>query len=180
MQRVFVALDTPEIVADALSQLQFGLDGARWRSPEGFHLTLQFIGDVDRHLIADIALALDGVSAPTFSLTLAGCGVFGDKKPRSLWAGVAANDALDALQMKVESALRRTGAPLENRKFKPHVTLAYLKGVPSAAAETFCAMHGLFKCGPFPVTAFHLYESFLGGDEAHYEHLTTYPLSSSR
>ena len=180
MQRVFVALETPEVVADALSQLQFGLDGARWRSPDAFHLTLQFIGDADRHLVADISSTLATIRAPAFSLTLSGCGLFGERKPRALWAGIADNPALDALQSKVETALRRTGAPIEKRKFTPHLTLAYLKGITSAAAETFCAMHGMFKCGPFPVAAFHLYESFLGGEAAHYEVLETYPLSSSR
>ena len=49
MNRFFVALSIPEIVADTLSTLQSGVDGAQWRPMENFHLTLAFIGEADRH-----------------------------------------------------------------------------------------------------------------------------------
>ncbi len=178
MYRLFVALSLPEIVADALTQLQSGVDGARWRPTESLHLTLQFIGEVDRHGAADVAAALAGVAAPGFSLTLEGCGYFGGDKPRALWAGVSKSAPLEHLQTKVGTALRRFGVQLENRKFKPHVTLAYLNGVPDDEAARYCAGHNLFRMGPFPVRAFHLYESRLGGEAAHYEILESYPLSA--
>ena len=180
MHRLFVALSLPEVVADALSQLQSGVDGARWRPVENFHLTLQFIGDVDRHGLDDVANALSGVSAPLFQLTLAGCDFFGGKRPRALWTGVKPAPELEHLQVKVEHALRRFGLPLENRKFVPHVTLAYLKTTTQDEAMRYAASHSLFSCGPFPVREFHLYASHLGGDASHYEILETYALSSSR
>jgi 2'-5' RNA ligase len=68
----------------------------------------------------------------------------------------------------------------EKRKFAPHVTLAYLHGATVQDAAKFSAMHGLFSFGPFPVEAFHLYESRLGGEASHYEIVQSYPLSSSR
>lgn len=180
MHRLFVALSLPEIVADALTQLQSGLNGARWRSDEAFHLTLQFIGDADRHGLQEIHSALSAVSAPAFDLRLSGCGFFGDRKPRALWAGAAPSEELSFLQSKVKAATARAGFPGEKRKFTPHVTLAYLNGVTQESAAMFAAMHNLFSVGPFPVDAFHLYESHLGGDESHYEIVETYPLSSSR
>ncbi|GAB4518661.1 MAG: RNA 2',3'-cyclic phosphodiesterase [Amphiplicatus sp.] len=180
MYRLFVALSLPEIVADALVQLQTGLEGARWRHEESFHITLQFIGETNRRDLEDIHSALSGVAAPGFELTLSGCGFFGDRKPRALWAGVAPAPALSHLQAKVAAALARAGHPGEKRRFAPHVTLAYLNGVSADAAARFCAMHGLFSCGPFPVEAFHLYESRLGGDASHYEILETYSLAPSR
>ena len=180
MHRLFVALSLPEVIADALSQLQWGVDGARWRPVENFHLTLEFIGDVDRHGLDDVANAMAGVSAPSFQLTLAGCDFFGGKRPRALWAGVRPSLELEHLQSKVEYALRRYGLPLENRKFVPHVTLAYLKTTTQAEAAQFCKSHSLFSCGPFPVREFHLYVSHLGGEASHYEILETYSLSSSR
>ncbi len=179
MHRLFVALAIPEVVGDALSQLQYGLDGARWRPPENFHLTLQFIGDVDRHGLDDVADALSGIAAPAFQLTLSGVGYFGERKPRSVWTGVEPCAGLTHLQSKVETALRRYGVSLENRKFKPHVTLAYLKGVPLEATMAYCSSHSMFSCGPFPAKAFHLYASHLGGDVSHYELLESYSLSSS-
>lgn len=179
MPRLFVALSISEIVADALSVLQYGVDGARWRPVENFHLTLAFIGDADRHGFKDAVDALSGIEEPVFEMRLKGLGFFGDKRPTSLWAGVEQNDALNHLQGKVETALRRVGFELERRKFTPHVTLAYLKNTPREMAAQYCAEHGLFSCGPFPVQAYHLYSSQLGGEASHYEIEASYSLSSS-
>lgn len=179
MYRLFVALSLPEIVCDSLSQLQSGLIGARWTPDESMHLTLAFIGEVDRHGLSEIVSALQSISASGFDLRLSGCDFFGDRKPRTLWVGAAANPALTHLQTKVETALRRVGLNLDRRKFTPHVTIAYLKGVSQGEAASFCAMHGLYNAGPFPVDGFHLYESRLGSEGAHYEILETYSLSST-
>lgn len=180
MHRLFVALAIPEIVADALTTLQSGVEGARWRPVENFHLTLAFIGETDPHGFDSAAQALSRIEAPGFELRLSGLGFFGNGQPRALWAGFEPSHALMHLQSKVEQTLRRSGFPLERRKFKPHVTLAYLKNVSQSVAAAYCATHGLFTCGPFPVEAFHLYSSRLGGEASHYEIEASYSLSSSR
>lgn len=177
MMRLFVALDLPEIVADALTQLQSGLRGARWVPDGNFHLTLAFIGETDRHGLNEIVSALGSISAPSFDLRLRGCDFFGDRKPRALFVGAEPNVALMHLQSKVDVALKRAGFPIEKRKFKPHVTLAYLNGVAQEAAASYCAAHGLFSVGPFPVSAFHLYESHLGSESAHYEIVESFSLA---
>ncbi len=176
MHRLFVALSLPEGVIDALGALQTGMRGARWLPDENFHLTLAFIGETDRHGLNEIASALACVSAPRFDLRLTGCGFFGDRKPRALWVGAAPNPALAHLQSKVAVALKRAGFADEKRKFTPHVTLAYLGGAPPEAAASVCAVNGLFSAGPFPVTEFHLFESHLGSQAAHYEIVASYPL----
>ncbi len=180
MPRLFVALEIPEVVADALSTLQSGVEGARWRPAENFHLTLAFIGEADRHGFASAVEALSQIEAPAFELTLSGLGFFGDKNPRALWVGAAVSPALNHLQSKVEQAMRRAGFELERRKFTPHVTLAYLKHARQDAVARYCSSHGLFSCGPFPVSEFHLYSSQLGGEASHYEIEASYALSSSR
>lgn len=180
MHRVFIGLSLPEIAADALTQLQHGLDGARWLPEENFHMTLQFIGAVDRHGLAEIHSALADISAPSFDLRLSGCGFFGERKPRALWVGVDPAPALAHLQSKAATALSRAGFRGDRRKFHPHVTVAYLNGVYRGDVAAFCAMHGLFACGPFTVDEFHLYESHLGRSGSHYEIVESYSLSSSR
>lgn len=177
MYRLFVALSLPEIVADALGQLQIGLPGARWIEEENFHLTLAFIGETDRHGLMEASFALSAIDSPTFSASLSGCGWFGEKKPRALWAGVRGGEALTRLQMKASTALARAGLIANPRKFTPHVTIARLDGVSAAGAAAFCAQHALFSAGPFPVEGFHLYESRRGGESAHYEVLESYALS---
>jgi 2'-5' RNA ligase len=177
MHRLFVAISLPDAVIDALVDLETGMRGARWLPEENFHLTLAFIGEVDRHGLDEIALALGGLAAPRFDLRLKGCGFFGDKKPRALWVGAEANPQLAHLQSKVGVSLTRAGFALEKRKFTPHVTLAYLSGVAPEAAAAYCAVNGLFSAGPFPVGEFHLFESHLGSEAAHYEIVESYSLS---
>ncbi len=178
MHRLFVAIAPPPAIVDALVDLQTGMRGARWIPDDNFHLTLAFIGETDRHGLAEAASALSGVAAPAFDLKLSGCGYFGDRKPRALWAGATATPALSHLHSKVDVALRRSGFLDEKRKFIPHVTLAYLHGAAKEDAELFCAVHGLFAAGPFPVDEFHLFESHLGSEAAHYEVVSSYSLSS--
>lgn len=177
MHRLFVALEIPPAASDDLLALQSGLRGARWIPPENFHLTLAFIGETDRHGFKDVAMSLDALDAPAFAMRLTGCGYFGDRKPRAVWTGAEAGPALAMLQARVCTALRRAGFEIEKRKFSPHVTIAYLAGASRDDVARFCAGHGLFSAGPFPVTAFHLYESRLGAEGAHYEIAQTYSLS---
>ena len=162
MIRLFVALSIPDDVRARLILLQSGLRGARWRPPENFHLTLSFIGEVDEPLMADLALALNAIDAPGFALTLAGCGQFGDKRPRAVWAGVRASEPLLHLQQKVERAAIEAGLEPDARKFTPHVTLAYFSGAKAGDVAGFTAQHSLFEAPAFPVDAFHLYSSRLG------------------
>lgn len=180
MHRLFAAISLPDAVIEQLLDLQTGVRGARWLPEENFHLTLAFIGEVDRHGFQEIASALGAIAAPRFDLRLRGCGFFGDRKPRALWVGAETSPPLAHLQSKVGVALARAGFALDKRKFTPHVTLAYLSGVSPDAAAGFCAVNGLFSAGPFPVDEFHLFESHLGSEAAHYEIVASYGLEEAR
>jgi 2'-5' RNA ligase len=177
MIRLFVALELPETLRDRLTALEGGVPGARWATGEQFHLTLRFIGEVDENVAHDIDDALAGIRAPRFTLELAGVGEFGGKKPRALWAGVRANDALLHLQKKIETALQRIGLPAEERKFSPHVTLARMRGSPREKVVQFLTHNSLFASGPIPVDRFVLFSSHLGSGGSVYHAERTYPLT---
>lgn len=179
MYRLFVALSIPQAVIERLERLQSGIKGARWRPRENFHLTLRFIGDTDRHGFDELQSALSTVVAAGFELQLSAVGFFGDRKPRAVWVGVVNSLGLIHLQSKIETAVKRAGFPDDQRKFTPHVTLAYLKGARRDDVAEFCAANGLFSTAMFPVEEFHLYSSCLGGRASHYTIEETYGLSSS-
>jgi 2'-5' RNA ligase len=48
MPRLFTGIEVPAQVSLLLSLKRGGLPGARWIDPENYHITLRFIGDVDR------------------------------------------------------------------------------------------------------------------------------------
>lgn len=174
--RLFVAVELPAFARERLAALAGGMHGAKWVGAEQMHVTLAFLGELDRPHAEDIAEELGLVRAKKFELEIAGLGNFGNGAAiRSVWAGVAANEALNLLQAKVENAARRAHVEVESRKFVPHVSLARFKrGTPDLGK--FLAMHEPFRLAPFPVTEFVLFSSRLGSDHAAYTAEVRYPL----
>lgn len=174
--RLFVAIRPPAAVRDALLAAMEGIAGARWQDDHQLHLTLRFVGAVDDARAEDLALALSRLHGSSFPLTLAGVGVFERKRrPHTLWAGVAASEALHTLQRKVERACIAAGLPPEARRYAPHVTLARLN-TSSGPVGDFMLRHGALRTAEWTVGEFALYESHLGADGARYVPVVRYPL----
>jgi 2'-5' RNA ligase len=174
---LFVALALPDAIALRLSMLQSGVPGARWQSREQMHLTLRFIGEADGRVMLDIDDMLAGIHAPRFTLELKGTGEFGHEKPHALWADVAPNEALLHLQRKIERVMQQVGVAPDKHKYKPHVTLAYLRGTPPGAVMDWLTDHARFASQPFAVDGFILYSSQLTSDGSKYRAERAYRLS---
>lgn len=177
MIRLFVGLALPDGVIARLAMLCAGLPGANWVEPANMHLTLRFIGEVEKTAAEEIDYMLASVQAEAFSLELAGLGTFGEgAKAHALWAAVMPSPALSHLQAKVESAVVRAGQPPEGRKFTPHVTLARLNKPQPNRLKSYIEGNNLFSAGPFVVDQFTLFESRLGKGGAVYIPQVDYPL----
>ncbi|MBY0511751.1 MAG: RNA 2',3'-cyclic phosphodiesterase [Rhodospirillaceae bacterium] len=178
MLRLFVGLGLPDGVAARLSILCAGVPGASWVEPANLHLTLRFIGEVEEHEAEEIDGLLAGITAPAFSLTLAGVNTFGEgAKARAVWAAVQPSAALSHLQAKVESAVVRAGRPAEGRKFTPHVTLARLHKPQPPRLAAFLEGNAPFQAGPFRIEHFTLFESRPGKGSPVYIPLVDYSLN---
>jgi 2'-5' RNA ligase len=176
MHRLFVALRPPREMRAQLLSLMGGVPGARWQSDDQLHLTLRFIGEVDRPQAEDIATALGTVDRPRPAIALHGAGGFDHKGyVHSLWAGIAPNDALTQLHDRVDRALVPAGIAPEQRAFKPHITLARL-GRQAGPVEPFLGGIAGLASAPATIDAFILFESRLGHDGATYEAVARYPL----
>ncbi len=176
--RLFIALPLPEPVAEALLDTQEGITGARWQDADNLHITLRFIGEVDRHMAADIESALESLSFAPFPVTIAGVGQFeGKRGANAVWARVAPSAPLDELQMRVELACRRAGLEPVTRKFIPHVTLARLNAGSGQIGEWLQA-HGTLALGPWRVGHFALFESDLTPNGPIYSQLARFPVSA--
>lgn len=154
MPRLFAALEIPKDVAQSLSLLRGGLQGARWIDVENYHLTLRFIGDIDERTADDVLDAFDYVAKQEFELQLNGIDIFGSKKPRALYANVIVSPALNALQSAIDSQCRRIGIMPDGRKFTPHVTLARLRHVNPFTLRDYLDARSNFKSTAFNVSNF--------------------------
>ena len=175
MHRLFVAIRPPETVRERLLDLMEGVPDLRWQSDEQLHLTLRFIGEVERPMAEDLAAELERIRFERFMLSLHGTGKFEKRRHGALWAGVAPKDQLKALNAKVERACQSAGLEPERRAYHPHITLARWKGK-APALDRFLERHGGLSSEPWEVGEFILYESRLGHDGAHYEEVVHYPL----
>ena len=72
MHRLFVAIRPPQPVRDLLIDAMDDSPDFRWQDDEQLHLTLRFIGEVDRPIADDIAAALTRIHAEKFELRIAG------------------------------------------------------------------------------------------------------------
>ncbi len=177
MHRLFVAIRPPEEVRETLLDLMEGAWALRWVNDDQLHLTLRFIGEVERPVAEDVAAALDRLSFERFPLALSGVGRFDHRGGGTLWAGVQPKEPLKALAAKVERACQSVGLVPERRAFHPHITLARWKGPPPSQLEAFMTEHGRLRSDPWEANRFILYESRLGRDGPHYEEMAEYALA---
>ena len=176
MHRLFVAIRPPEEVRDLLIDTMDDSPALRWVGDEQMHLTLRFIGEVDRPVANDIAGALQGIRSSSFDLRIKGVGQFEKRNGGALWAGIDPKEPVAALAAKVERAVQQAGLEPERRAFSPHITLARWNRRNAEAVETFLRRHADLRSDPFEVDRFILFESRLSRHGPHYEEIAAFRL----
>ena len=177
MPRLFVAIRPPATIRVLLLDAMGGISGARWQSEDQLHLTLRFIGEVDRHLADDIHAALGAVRHAPFVIALNGIGAFERRgQADTVWAGVTPHEPVKALHNKVDTALTRVGVAPDQRAFLPHITLARLKRS-SGPVGNLLEQSGGLTSPPFTVADFALFESTLTPEGAVYSIIERYRLA---
>lgn len=125
-----MALNLPDAVRRALWSAaapvrELGLP-IKWVRPEGIHVTLKFLGEVQDEREPELRAALARAAAGGRPLPLAveGFGAFPAlERPRVIWAGLEPDPQLELLQHRVEQEFAPLGFPAEGRPFRPHLTL---------------------------------------------------------
>lgn len=176
--RLFVALRPPRPVRQQLIAAMHGISGVRWQNDDQLHLTLRFIGEVDRHRAEDIAAALGSLYAPVVEARITGVNLFERQgRPHMVWAGAEPHAPLAALHRKVDQLLARVGVAPETRAFVPHITLARLNRG-SGPVASFLALNSDLASEPFRFGHVTLYESEMGHGGSRYHPVARYPLEA--
>jgi 2'-5' RNA ligase len=177
VHRLFVAIPPPEPIRDLLIDAMDDRADFRWQEDAQLHLTLRFIGEVERPLAEDLASALARIRAAPFELRIGGVGRFDQRNSGALWAAVEPKAPVAALAAKVERACRSAGLEPERRVFHPHITLARWKGRRTREVHDLLERTRGLASEPFAIDRFILFESRLSRHGAHYEEVAAYPLS---
>lgn len=180
MPRLFVALDPPEAVKDALSDLQVGLPEARWHDIDDLHLTLRFIGEVDAATAGELVDVLDLLDGPAVSVIPRGYGHFERRgKPAILYVAVEPTPELAGLQRRIERLVRGVGVAPEPRRFTPHITLArFPKSIDPDRVGRWLETAPTPEIAPFTVDAVTLFQSRRRPDGPRYHPEHRFPLDA--
>lgn len=143
----------------------------RWSEPEGWHVTLQFLGQVNEERVTCILEKLKTVRAAAVPIRMEGLGFF--ERAGVFWAGIGLTPELLALQQFVTAAMQNCGFEPEARAYNPHITLARTRGHSGAKAlaplRQAIDQSRINLRAEFVSTEFLLYESFPGPEGSRYE-----------
>jgi len=180
MPRLFVAIDLPDPVKDALLALkEDDLPPGRWTKRAGLHLTLHFIGNVPEAVADAYQDVLKKVDVPAFDLTVGGVGQFPiEDRAKMIWAGVDNTPELRALHEATGEALQEEGFIREKRRYLPHITLMrFRKPLRRGLATKWIEEHITLYIEPTRINEFILYESELTDRGAIYTKRQVYTLT---
>jgi len=183
--RSFIAVELPGNVKTSIGEIQKSLAGRdlglKMVRPENIHLTLKFLGNVEKEQIGAIGLSMReaaGVYRPML-LRARGLGVFPSiKNPRVIWLGVGEQiEALANLQKSLDEKLMKIGFEPEKRQFKGHLTIARVKGKtdPKRLLELMTKLRE-FKTDSFTAEEIVLFKSELRPAGPEYSKLSTVSL----
>jgi 2'-5' RNA ligase len=163
LSRLFVSIDPPKSVRDALVSLDPRIRGVRWTVGDQLHLTLGFFPEVRESVEIALREKLAAIQFRTFFLPVEGVGTFPPKGiVKIIWIGIGSGHPhLFQLHKRVQEAALAVGIEPELRPWHPHITLARCRDGPGGALRKFLKANAEFSAGMFRVEAFHLYCSQL-------------------
>lgn len=187
MTRTFIALEMNEALQRHLSgfihRVAPVLPGMKWVNPQGIHLTLAFLGELNDEQLADVSVAAYQAAqqASAFTYRLTQPGIFGSPRhPRVLWMGIEERTgSLVQLHQLLQQELSQRAFPIDTRPFSPHLTLA--RGKAPLNAQEYTDLQKLLTHPPrpsktYPATYLHIMKSELTPTGALYTRLQAYSL----
>ena len=170
--RAFFALPVPDQQREQLSRYLAGCAVAapefRWAVQDNLHITLRFVGSVERGVVEDVASRAEKDAGGAFDVALGDVGTFKrGRLARVVWLGLRAGaEPMRHLAGVLERECRAAGLEPEARAFKPHLTLARAK--PRDGAE-LPELPPLPELEPWTASEVILFSSHLGRGAAVHE-----------
>lgn len=176
--RLFIAIPSNEHMINKLVKLQDKLKqriaNFRWSSPDTFHLTLKFVGEVDLNVVKPICEVTEEIVRKYKSqvLTINSLGTFGSPtNPRVIWAGFDGDiPSITRMAGELDEAMADFGIVPEHKRYHPHLTLGRAKkGIDGATVQNVIAEYSNVVIVEYEVDNVVVFESLLksGGAEHH-------------
>src|SRR5690606_28768630 len=125
--RLFIAINFEEQVKEKIQEIIEDLEKnsfqGRFVGKEHLHLTLEFLGEIPEERVEKIKSIMDKPSYNPFVLKLSQIGYFKRHEGNIYWLGLDQNKSLIDTQRTLHKLLDEEGFKLEDRPYKPHITL---------------------------------------------------------
>lgn len=136
--RTFIALELPQAFCDEIASLAHALKRTiegRFMKRETYHLTLAFLGDINESSAAKVIESIDAVLplVQPIRLNAIGLGKFGKPHDATLHLQIQPNDDLIKLAELLREELHNRGISFDEKKFRPHITLARRARIPKGS-----------------------------------------------
>jgi 2'-5' RNA ligase len=188
--RLFIAIPVPESVKAALREVQDELKqvvpskSVAWTKPDNMHLTLRFLGAVERAQLRDLQESLR-VAVTGFGPVQVACerlGCFPDLRfPQVVWAWAHdAQELLPQLVQRVNEATAAFAGQAAEARFVGHITLARPRRLrhPEAKALAVVVKAAVAReFGSWSVEALELIRSELSASGSRYTSLARFHLT---
>lgn len=124
--RLFIAINFNEEVKKLVYEKELALESkiinGHITAKNNIHMTLVFIGETNRP--KDVSDCIEKIDEKKFNLLIKGLRYFNRNGKRLYYLDIKGCDNLTKVYDKLYNELSLKGFELENREFKPHVTLA--------------------------------------------------------
>ena len=170
MTRMFVAVQPPEVAVEHLDEffaVRREAADFRWSLPTQFHLTLAFLDTVADRQLDELVERLERAAGrrTSFTMSITGGGAFPNPaRGRVLYAGLElapeAKEELDRLATGARAAAARTGVEVDGQRFRPHITVARLRG--PTEVTSWVRLLDTYSGPAWPVDRIALVASYLG------------------
>jgi 2'-5' RNA ligase len=124
--RLFVGIALSAEARQELERLMLRLrgkdDGLRWSAAAQWHITLVFVGEAEQETQRRLAGELRRICLGAVPVEIDGLGMF--ERVGILHAAVEVTPELRRLQRAVAAAAETCGIEVEERAYRPHITLA--------------------------------------------------------
>lgn len=179
--RCFWAVRIPcfAAISDLIADLRRFGRTVRTVAPDDLHVTVKFLGSTPAAGIPDLVNHVrSAVASPSdATLHLRGVGAFpSPRRPNVIWVGFTNSDWLARIASECEAGCAALGFPPESRAFRPHLTLARVKGRPPAGLSGWIDGHSERPLGSIRASALELIQSDLRRTGPHYTTLARVPL----
>jgi len=176
-KRIYITVDLPDAIKES-----FRKEEGRWRNLNVFwtgfshlHLTLDYLGTVDKEGLKQIIDALDDITEGmrNFDIRLDRITLGPDEKdPKMFWGRIYEDGAVKGFLNAFHSRLAEKGFELKEKSFVPHIMLASAKGNQLKGKQTNVHLKGKFN-----VDSLNLYSSqTYGKGSVKFKLIGTFPL----